>query len=153
MMILEFRPDEVALEPDLQLEPWAQDAAVLEETYFLAPVRFAVGSVDLLGVPGAFSFPWRPLPLLGFASTLRASIRDLVPGHPREIYLAGGGSIRVSNIAGCAAFHATLNGAQATTPVPEYLSAVENFTQRAQQFLINACPRLASHPHWTNWWI
>jgi hypothetical protein len=76
MITLEIRIDEPSLKDDLRFDPAGADVALLEETYFVMPVRLAISGQELLTPDG-----WAPLPILGFARRLYEETRKLEPGR------------------------------------------------------------------------
>jgi hypothetical protein len=87
-IVLQFQLDEAVLKEDVNDSISNENPAALEETYFIMPVRFGVGGVELLGEAKSKDIKvflphpehglrettmstrpcnWFPLPLIGFA--------------------------------------------------------------------------------------
>jgi hypothetical protein len=149
MITLEFRVDEQEFLTDLASDPADADAGVLEETYFVSPVRFSIDGRELLAV-SAEGDPWRDLPLLGMAWGIRQML-TLPPDKDFRLHLAGGGhlsfrrsdeSIRVIN---------SLTGTEACASTNELKHSATEFLRRVREIFEASAPQLKSHRGWSTW--
>jgi hypothetical protein len=150
MVILDFRVDADTLAQDLDHQPALASPAALEETYFVMPVRFAIGGTELLSVPGQVE-PWRRLPLIGFSTDLHKTVA-LLGAQGATCYLAGGGELRIRPQDGFVGVTSSLSQTTAVAPMHELLEAVDSFCLHVRGFLATHVPDLHSHQSWVNWW-
>lgn len=87
MIILDFRVDDEGLAEDVGTGAEIANAAAIEETYFVMPVRFAIGNTELLAFPGVHA-TWRPQPIVGFATHLAAAVLSAERGKPACLHTA-----------------------------------------------------------------
>ena len=116
-VILEFQVDESTLKEASEDSIVDANAAALEVTYFIMPVRFRLNGVELLGEKrgkeSKVCFPhpehgmrgthtlaspscWLPLPLIGFASNGIRILHDVAVGRKGQLSIADAGSLRFS---------------------------------------------------------
>src|SRR4051812_6787234 len=111
MIKIEFQINEPALDEDLKNSPATADAAAIEETYFVMPIRFSVHGTELLvrghattrfifqGSPDkqleAISSPnpgsyWMPLPIIGFTVNIWSVLNRSRSQPTSTLDLSGG---------------------------------------------------------------
>jgi hypothetical protein len=172
MGVIEFVVDEAVLRDDLQETPRLADAAVLEMTYFVMPVRMCFGDVELLEwrsrapVPGFVGneagdlvqvefrdagSAWMALPLIGLVAGFQEFLsraeqeRPFLVTAPVEPLLA---CIRREDHVHV---KSEVNGRSASVPWREFVSAVGEFRNRVAELLSNRVPRVMEHPNWHSW--
>ncbi len=151
MTRIEFAIDKDALAKDLELSPERAHAVALEETYFIMPVRFCIGDVDLFMSPSSAE-PWIPLPVLGFANRLLEGLQKVQPKTNTSIYLAGGGSLQVALLAeGEVVIECSLTSKTGSDGLGKVMDAARMFSDEVQRLLLSRAPLLRFHPSWVAW--
>ena len=146
MIILEFRVDEQAVQEDRESDPAAADVAVLEETYFVMPVRFCVAGQEML-MPGG----WTPLPILGFARRLYEATRSLESGREARCYVAGGGDLKLSRQNKAIRIESPVGVAH--IDAESLKRAAEEFLGTVRDFLQQRVPVMMNHKYWKSWFF
>jgi hypothetical protein len=93
LITIEFKITEDSLSEDMLSDPSHTDVAILEETYFIMPVRACVNGVDMLAPTG-----WAPMPLLGFARRLYEAAQRIAQVPGTRCYVPGGGDLQLRRI-------------------------------------------------------
>ncbi len=151
MIILDFQVDEEGLAEDLGASPETANAAALEQTYFVMPVRFTVGNTDLLAFPGAYE-TWRPQPIIGFATHVLGAVLGVKPGEPACCHIADGGRLDFERFDWTIRVSSTLlRGRGESVPATELISAARVFRDRVRDFLLQRVPAMKEHPWWNKW--
>jgi len=148
MITLDFEMDQHVLEEDLRASPVNADAGVLEETYFVMPVKFVVDGTDLLSLPGHQA---HSLPLLGFTTHMLQALEQMAYTGQRRVYLAGGGDISLRAAGNRVEISSSLTNRQVTVDRAELLLALRNLAARVQQQLRSLVPGMDRHSSWRNW--
>lgn len=174
MVQMEFRVSQASLSEDKQSDPASREAGVLQETYFVMPVRLRVTDVDLLethatdntvfsGNPGdasleissaSFDIPWMELPLLGVASLLPVCLEQAQREGVSQFNLPGSGFrllFRVSGEEICV--ESEVNGRQACASYDELSDGFRRFASSVRRFLLSEFPDLAQHKYWGSWLV
>jgi hypothetical protein len=151
MIILDFQPDEETLAKDLATSPESASSAVLEQTYWLMPTRFAIDGVDLLAFPGAYD-TWRPQPVLGLATQLAAAVAEASSGTRSYCHMDEGGRLDFEPRGPSIQVSSTLLPGQAlTAPAALLNDEVLAFRGRVRDFLLQRVPAMRLHSHWGTW--
>jgi hypothetical protein len=148
MITLTFRVDELVLKQDSADPLDSIDAGVLQNSYFVMPVRFQVKGEDLLGT---LETPWCPLPIidlavvgLGCISSLKVegkAIYDLPEMGGQLSFVATGGKVAVL----------APNGKRVSCDYKVLLSAFQKCASEVRLFLEEKAPALCNHPYWGKW--
>lgn len=125
-----------------------ENAAALEETFFLAPVCFVIDGTSLLRVADR---DYDELPLLGFASHLYTALTSLGDDSRKTVYLAGGGELELHRYGALIEVGSTLTHVTVSAPRAELLGAALNFLRSVESLLRDAFPEFASHTMWPTW--
>jgi hypothetical protein len=149
MITLDFRIDEQEFANDLASDPSGANAGVLEETYFVCPVRFCVDGCELLSL-SADGTPWRDLPLLGMAWGIR-EVSGLLSGRDFRLYLAGGGHLDFQCEDEVVRIINSLSGTEARAPRSELQESATEFVQRLRDTFRTRAPELQHHGGWSTW--
>ena len=151
MIILDFRVDDEALTKDLGATPELANAAAIEETYFVMPVRFAVGSTEFLAYPGVYD-SWRPQPIIGFATHLFSAVMTSKFEKPALCYVVDGGRLEFDGTEYAIGIASTLlPGKAESVPSAELMGAARAFRERVRVLLLQRVPQIRNHPWWTRW--
>jgi hypothetical protein len=151
MITLDFQIDEDELAADLAASPEAANPAAVEQTYFVMPVRFAVGETDFLAFPGVYD-RWRPQPLLGIATHLVLALQAIKPGQPSRCNVADGGRLDFEQFGATIAISSSvLPGQIANVPAGELIGAASRFRDEVRDFLAERVPAMTQHPYWKTW--
>jgi hypothetical protein len=151
MIILDFLLDEETFDKDLRSSPETANAAALEQTFFVVPVRFASGETELLSFPGAYD-AWRPQPLIGFATHLVVATQGASPGTMASCHLADGGRLDFERIDYTIRVSSTLLPQQVEiVKAVELVRAARDFRERVRTCLSLRVPALSRHPWWGKW--
>lgn len=151
MITLEFTLDEKVLREDLESSPESAEPGVLETTYFVMPVRFAIDDGDMLAFPGAYA-DWRPLPLLGFATHLHNALRSIEDDGSRQITLAEGGQILLRRDGDEVRISSSiLDRKDVSVRYDELLAASGRFLAEVRDLLLKRIPSMQEHPNWSEW--
>lgn len=171
MVKLEFRVTEKSLSEDRQADPGSQEAGVLQETYFVMPVRLRVGDEEMLetettervflGRPGRPDLlisgsqsrsPWMMLPLLSVAVLAPARLDEArrngsssydLPGTGlRLLLLAKGDDICIES---------EVNGRRACASYAELRDEFDRFATEVRRVILRELPELGKHPYWGPW--
>jgi hypothetical protein len=147
-VILDFQVDEKVLAEDRQQDPTVADPAVIETTYFVMPVRFAVDARELLQTP---SSAWLPQPVLGFATHLALSVGALRSTGTASCSVAGAGTLRFQQRGERVHLICSFNKIEVETPTTDLVVAVAHFRRRVEEVLRTRVPELATHSSWPSW--
>jgi len=150
MISLDFQVDEDALAEDLESRPTEANTAAVEQTYFVMPVRFAVGETELLAYPGVYE-SWRPQPLVGFSTHLVGSILAVSPGETKRCYIADGGHLDLARSEWTMRITASLLKRTESVPTNELLTEARAFRERVREFLLERVPGMGRHESWQVW--
>ena len=151
MIVLDFQVDEDGLAEDLAASPETATAAALEETYFVMPVRFAVGSAELLAFPGAYD-TWRPQPILGFATHLFAAVMSVTSGGRASCHTTDGGRLVFEPSDSITRISSTLlPDSKVSVPTIELIGAARALRDRVEELLLQRVPTMKEHPWWSKW--
>jgi hypothetical protein len=151
MIILDFQVDEESVARDLRASPETANAAAIEQTYFVMPVRFAIGDTELLALPSVYE-SWRPQPIIGFPTHVLGTILGSKPGETAYCHIADGGrlafqraelTIRVSST--------LLIGRAEIVETTELTRTATTFRNRVRDLVLQRVPTMASHPWWVQW--
>ena len=174
-ILLDFIPDEMVMAEDKSSAPSQADAAELQHTYFIMPIRLKSGAEELLEIPPAKDQqqvwsgdssgnslhpilkerpfdPWFPLPLLDVATTGLEKIRE-VHQKGTSIYRLPGAGYRLSfQMSGKDVFvHSEVNGRTSRIQYVDLLHAFEEFASKVREYLSHEVPELKAHPFWKEW--
>lgn len=150
MISLDFQIDEDTLARDLRSQPADVDTASIEQSYFVMPVRFAVGKTELLAYPGVYE-SWRPQPLLGFSTQLVSSILATDSGETKRCYIADGGHLDLERSKRTMRITTSLQKRTETVPTNELLTEARAFRGRVREFLLERVPGMGRHNSWKIW--
>jgi hypothetical protein len=151
MIELAFRADESAFAEDLDASPEDASAAAVEQTYFVVATRLAIDGIELLEYPGVHA-AWRPLPLLGFASSLRRVVSTIADGQAGSISLADGGVLCVERRGETLRLSSSLVPDNAASVQRDVLmQESEKFGTAACLFVSGIVPAMRQHPAWRSW--
>jgi hypothetical protein len=148
MTTLDFKLDKSSLEEDLACSPANANPAALEETYFVMPVSFVVDGTDVLALPGRST---HELPVLGFAADTLRALEQLKPGEEKNLFLAGGGELRVRFDGRGFDISCSLNGHSVHVARDELISAFRSFAGKVKAMLVVRVPEIQTHEMWRRW--
>ena len=173
MVLLEFQVDRTVLAEDKESNPGAAEAAALQETYFVMPVRLAIENVELLqmpmgeqqvwvGKPGeqglarmqreALASKWLPLPLLNVSTVGVEKVREARQNRVSTYSLpASGWRLRFERSGENICIHSEVNGGSGCARYEEVLHAFEDFASKVRNVLRREIPELNDHPYWGKW--
>jgi hypothetical protein len=143
MIRLDFQVDDREFRDDAQQDPLSATAAMLEETYFLTPVRFSVHATELLAPSSAN--PWLPLPLLGFATHLHAALTTIADGAEATISIGGGGSLQLRRRDHVLEIESPFARATVRASLEHVLKAAEVFPARVRELIDEYVPDFNKH--------
>ena len=174
MITLEFRADEYIFAEEGKADLLAANAAVLQVTSFLVPVRLNVNGVELLELPprqggviwasrpgqvglepmpaDSAASPWLELPLLEAATSGLDKVRQAA-GAGSSVYYLGetGGSLSFEVSGGDVMIRCNLNGRTGHVDYNELLRAWERFAHHVRVALTQQWPELKRHAVWGGW--
>jgi hypothetical protein len=171
MTNLEFHFDEASLAEDMRHSPESATSAMLEETYFVMPVRLCVNGVELLEQPNrevknlfvarmghapqrfasVTESCWLPLPLLGFATHGLQRLRQVKGGDEQKLYLSGGGQLDFILNGERIAIKSSLNDRSSLAQLPEIVNAFQDFSESIRELLVHRIPSIQQHASWKQW--
>ncbi len=174
-ILLDFLTDEMIMAEEKGANPGQADAAELQHTYFIMPIRLKSGAEELLEIPLAKDQqqvwsgdssgnslhpilkerpfdPWFPLPLLDVATTGLEKIRG-VHQKGTSIYSLPGSGYRLSfQMSGKdVSVHSEVNGRTSRIQYVDLLHAFEEFASKVREYLSHEVPELKAHPFWKEW--
>lgn len=150
MTIIDFSIDESAIEEDVANSFETVSPGALEETFFVMPVRFCVGGVEMLQLPGTESV-WLPLPIFGFAADMLEALESAEGNQEKRVYLAGGGHLIFKKEGEFLSLVSSLNSKTTKVETKEIQGAFKTFSAQVKQLLENRAPALQQHPSWKRW--
>lgn len=144
-VVLEFRIDERVLEEDLEVylkDSWSRDA--LDVTYFIMPVRLAIGGVEMLEWLGRDAGPsdvWCDLCLLDVAGRGLECVRSLEDNtQARYSSLEDAIELKLQRHGDTVRVRSSENDREATVGYEDLLNAFEGFARNVKQALLKAFP-------------
>jgi len=140
---IEFRPDPRVIEENRKLDPGTADAAVLQETFFVMPLRLRVRDVELLEWQGE-GFP---LPLLDMATVGLSTARRLGHGATTSLRLPANGNLYFERSGEDVLIRSTQTRRAERAPYEDLLRAWEEFATKVREFLVREFPQLEDHPY------
>ena len=155
-VVLEFCIDERVLEEDLEVylkSSLSRDA--LDVTYFIMPVRLAIGGVEMLEWSGPDAGPpsvWCDLCLLDLAAGGLECVRSL-EDNTQATYssLEDARELKLQRHGDTVRVHSPRNGHEATAGYEDLLNAFEAFARNVKQTLLKALPELRNDEYWGAW--
>lgn len=172
MVVLEFYLDAASIRDARDLELRSVDAAAMQETLLIMPVRLRIGAVELLEsiqqrerqewasdleahslVPvdaRPVPSPWWPLPLLNVATVGLRKVQELARSRVSVYHLPGGGWLRFERLDGQVRVTSD-HGRTAVASADELTRAFTDFASQARDLVQRHLPQLAEHPHWGRW--
>lgn len=144
MTSLEFQIDEDVMREDLRHHPAEAEASVVEETYFMMPVRLVVNGYSLLSQTG-----WIRLPIIGFSRSFREAVSRLRQGQATRCYVAGGGDLRMTLVGNDVRIESVQQSAQ--DGLVNIRDASQQFSRRVEEFVLERVPGMAAHREWSRW--
>jgi hypothetical protein len=173
MVELQFKLDEVVLREDREANIREASAGALEETYFVMPVRFKVGTQELLEIPARaepqeiwvsvpgggitpsqreqVSSPWLPLPLLDVATVGRAKVREAWQTGEAKYDLPGGWSLHLRKVDGDIFIKSDVNQRVGQVAYQDLMEAFDKFRSTVRDILAKEVPELKTHHNWEQW--
>jgi hypothetical protein len=150
MITLEFTVDNEPFVEDQGMKPENIHAGILEETCFLALVRFSVDGLELLKLHGSDVLGLN-LPLIGFASHLFGLVTRLKVGASEKLYLAGGGTIAFDRSGDSVTIRSSIVKDVATVGHGDLCSASKSLLHRVRDLVLQHIPEMRSHSNWAQW--
>jgi len=144
---LDFQIDQDVLEDD-RASAAAADPAVVETTYFVVPVRFAVDGRDVLRMPDG---TWLRQPMVGFSTELASSVEELRVRGSSECTAADAGTLRLRLLDGTVRIECSLTGLVLEAPITELEEAIWTFREKVKTVLLAFAPEITRHPSWAKW--
>ncbi len=154
MTALQFQFDGQSLTQDLGYAPERANPAVLEETYFIMPVRFCIDDIELFEQSRPHPDErnsWLPLPVLGFATHALQALREIEPNSAKQVSLAGCGTLSLRRQDDRLSVTSSINGKTATATFAEIRDAFDNLCDEVRQMLVKHVPALQKHSFWPQW--
>lgn len=148
MTEIDFLIDEGVLTEDLAVDPTQADAAALEETYFIMPVRLHIRDRDLFG---SESGERMPLPILGFATRFSQALHRCFSDAKGTMYLAGGGHINLELRKSELTVSCSLTKRSSSDDATKIVHAANAFSNNVRLFLLDRIPHLERHRSWRYW--
>jgi hypothetical protein len=151
MIKIDYLLDENSFEDDLKQSPESENPAAVEETYFVMPIRMAVGETELLQLPKTNNNPWLSLPLLGFTTDIFRVVNGDTAPKDQEIYLAGGGQLNFSQEKGLLHIRSSINSKNVLVPIEQARNDFFEFAKRVRKLFLDRYSNIIKNPAWEQW--
>jgi hypothetical protein len=165
MVILDFEPNEPELARSLAGRADLADLDRLRDGFFVFPIRFQLGGVDLLASVdsvGETFVPWLPAPIVDRAIASLIAVDEawdgsVVEDDPDEygaslIWRRCGDAIEVESALGAPTIETSASILPCgRAPYAELRAACLAFGAKVRTYLLDALPALADHPEAGTW--
>lgn len=173
MVELQFELDKVVMRRDREVNIREVSAGALEEIYFVMPVRFKVGTQELLesparaerqeiwvNAPGGgvmpiqreeVSSPWLPLPLLDVVTVGLAKVQEAWQHGEAKYDLPGGWSLHFKKADGDIIIKSDVNQRVGQVDYQDLMQAFHKLRSNVRDVLAREVPELKAHPYWEQW--
>lgn len=171
MIMLEFQMDENALQEDKVSDPLHHDIAVLQETFFVLPVRFIVNGIDMFGIHQNqrvfYGLPndnkptfenkmiksyWLYLPVLSLAIVGLEKVRMACEGKVSLYSLPGTGAyIMFQPSSTGIEVKTTFTNEFAQISCLDLITVFSEFADKVRGMILSVFPELISHPNLSSW--
>lgn len=168
MVTFEFVVDQNVLLEDLAMNPSGESLAVVQETYFVFPIRLNINGNEMFSLSEkrlvlysdqterelnfteqTIENAWIRLPLLHLIFVGFGQIRKACKGEVTSYSLPGTGAMLIMTpTQGKIEVRSTLNGKTETVECQELIDAFNSFKNQALDFIKSNVPAIEQHPEW-----
>jgi hypothetical protein len=168
MIILEFLVDENVLEQDTLANPSRERLAVIQETYFVFPIRFQINGVEMFGIKKSRVImfgeratrnleikgllnedPWLPLPIIHLAFIGSDQLNKACTGEKVSYSLPGTGKqLIIFPMQNKLQILSTVNGVFGIAECQEIIDVFDDFRKKVVLFVNNRVPEMTKNQDW-----